>query len=250
MERRRVGGQSLVNNYIIIPDAGFLRGGPGGAVCPAAGLSEVAAVSSAGPARRSRSVLPRKRRRDCRSYPARSQISRFVRITTVWPARNCRRTTINELLALLREKLDAEYYIFDERAGFRSLMRRASAGLNLAQAMVLMAAFDAAVSIDSWHKYIMGMYGKPQTVMAVDFRKNESYTYEATPAAVYQEFFRWRMKPEEIVGFENGIYGVQMDDSGRGASGSACRPPLGAVSRKRPFCEFYEVTGRSHSHEW
>jgi len=38
-------------------------------------------------------------------------------------------------------------------------------------------------------------------VLVVDFRKNESYTFDGTPAGVYQEFFRWRMKPETILGF-------------------------------------------------
>jgi len=70
---------------------------------------------------------------------------------------------------------------------------------------VLMARFDAAISVDSWQKYIMGMHRKPQTALVVDFRKNESYTYEATPDAVYREFFRWRRSSEEILGYENGF---------------------------------------------
>lgn len=113
--------------------------------------------------------------------------------------------SINKLLALLRAKLNAEYYIFDEHADPGSVNAPCIGGLNLTQAMVLMARFDAAISVDSWQKYIMGMHGKPQTVLVVDFRKNESYTYEATPAAVYQEFFRWRMRPEEIVGYTDGF---------------------------------------------
>ena len=113
--------------------------------------------------------------------------------------------SINRLLALLRDKLDAEYYVFDEHADAGSMDAPCIGGLNLTQAMVLMARFDAAISVDSWHKYIMAMHGKPQTVLVVDFRKNESYTHEATPEAVYQEFFRWRVKPEEIVGYEDGF---------------------------------------------
>jgi hypothetical protein len=113
--------------------------------------------------------------------------------------------SINQLLALLREKLDAEYYIFDEHAEPGSVDAPCLGGLNLTQAMVLMARFDAAISVDSWQKYIMGMHGKPQTALVVDYRKNESYTHHATPEAVYQEFFRWRLKPEEIVGYANGF---------------------------------------------
>jgi hypothetical protein len=114
-------------------------------------------------------------------------------------------STINALLALLRAKLDAEYYIFDEHAEPGSLDAPCIGGLNLTQAMVLMARFDAAISVDSWQKYIMGMHRKPQTVLVVDYRENESYTHRATPEAVYQEFFRWRVKPEEILGYENGF---------------------------------------------
>jgi len=109
--------------------------------------------------------------------------------------------SINQLLKLLRARLDAEYYIFDERADPGSVDAPCICGLNLTQAMVLMARFDAGISVDSWQKYIMGMHGKPQTTLVVDFRINESYTYEATPSAVYQEFFRWRMKPGEILGY-------------------------------------------------
>ena len=114
-------------------------------------------------------------------------------------------STINEMLVLLRAKLDAEYYVFDEHADAGSVDAPCIGGLNLTQAMVLMGRFDAAISVDSWQKYIMGMHRKAQTVLVVDFRKNESYTHEATPAAVYQEFFRWRVKPEEIVGYQNGF---------------------------------------------
>jgi hypothetical protein len=114
-------------------------------------------------------------------------------------------SSVNELLGLLRAKLDAEYYVFDEHAEPGSVDAPCIGGLNLTQAMVLMARFDAAISVDSWQKYIMGMHGKPQTVLVVDYRKNESYTHEATPEAVYQEFFRWRVKPEEIVGYRNGF---------------------------------------------
>jgi hypothetical protein len=113
--------------------------------------------------------------------------------------------SINKLLELLREKLDAEYYVFDEHADPGSVNAPCIGGLNLTQAMVLMARFDAAISVDSWQKYIMAMHHKPQTVLVVDFRKNELYTHEATPKAVYQEFFKWRVKPEEIVGYEDGF---------------------------------------------
>jgi hypothetical protein len=117
--------------------------------------------------------------------------------------------SVNKLLALLREKLDAEYYVFDEHVEEGSVDAPCIEGLNLTQAMVLMGRFDAAISVDSWHKYIMAMHGKPQTVLVVDFRQNETYTHEATPEAVYQEFFRWRVKPEEIVGFEDGFSGFK-----------------------------------------
>jgi hypothetical protein len=113
--------------------------------------------------------------------------------------------SINKLLGILRDKLDAEYYVFDEKADPGKLDAPCIGGLNLTQAMVLMERFDAAISVDSWQKYIMGMHGKPQTVLVVDFRKNESYTYESTPAAVYQEFFRWRMRPGEILGYTEGF---------------------------------------------
>lgn len=113
--------------------------------------------------------------------------------------------SVNKLLELLREKLDAEYYVFDERIEPGSVDAPCIGGLNLTQAMVLMARFDAALSVDSWQKYIMGMHRKPQTVLVVDFRQNESYTFEATPLGVYEEFFRWRMRPAEVVGFENGF---------------------------------------------
>ena len=113
--------------------------------------------------------------------------------------------SINRLLALLRAKLDAHYHVFDEAVDAASVDAPCIGGLNLTQAMVLMGRFDGAISVDSWQKYIMGMYGKPQTVLVVDFRKNELYTHEATPEAVYQEFFRWRVKPEEIVGYEDGF---------------------------------------------
>jgi len=112
---------------------------------------------------------------------------------------------INKLLGLLRARLDAEYYIFDERIEPGSVDAPCIGGLNLTQAMVLMARFDAAISIDSWQKYILGMHGKPQTAVVVDFRKNESYTHEGTPLAVYEEFFRWRLKPREILGYANGF---------------------------------------------
>ena len=113
--------------------------------------------------------------------------------------------SINKLLALLRAELDADYYIFDEHADAGSVDAPCIGGLNLTQAMVLMSRFDGAISIDSWQKYIMGMHGKPQTTLVVDFRKNESYTYDVTPAFVYQEFLRWRVKPEEILGFTEGF---------------------------------------------
>ncbi len=113
--------------------------------------------------------------------------------------------SVNKLLALLRARLDANFYVFDEHADSACMDAPCIGGLNLTQAMVLMARFDAAVSVDSWQKYIMGMHGKPQTALVVDFRKNESYTHEATPEAVYQEFFRWRMKPQVILGYENGF---------------------------------------------
>ncbi|MGA3169392.1 MAG: hypothetical protein ABSE62_00100 [Chthoniobacteraceae bacterium] len=111
--------------------------------------------------------------------------------------------SINKIIALLRAKLDAEFYIFDERVDASAVDAPCIGGLNLTQAMVLMGRFDAAISVDSWQKYIMGMLRKPQTVLVVDFRKNESYTIEDTPGAVYQEFFRWRMKPSEILGYKN-----------------------------------------------
>jgi hypothetical protein len=114
-------------------------------------------------------------------------------------------SSINRLLALLRARLDADYYVFDEFTEPDSVDAPCIGELNLTQAMVLMGRFDAAISVDSWQKYIMGMHGKPQTVLVVDYRKNESYTHAATPAAVYQEFFRWRVKPEEIVGYQNGF---------------------------------------------
>jgi len=113
--------------------------------------------------------------------------------------------TINKVLGLLRERLDAEYYIFDEQAEAGSFDAPWIGGLNLTQAMVLMGRFDAAISVDSWQKYILGMHGKPQTALVVDFRRNESYTYDAPPEAIYQEFFRWRMRPEGILGFEKGF---------------------------------------------
>jgi hypothetical protein len=113
--------------------------------------------------------------------------------------------SINKLLALLREKLDAEYYVFDERIDPSTVDAPCIGGLNLTQAMVLTGRFDGAISVDSWQKYIMGMLDKPQTALVVDFRKNELYTHEATPTAVYQEFFRWRVKPEEILGYEAGF---------------------------------------------
>jgi hypothetical protein len=113
--------------------------------------------------------------------------------------------SINKLLALLRARLDAEYYIFDERIEPASVDAPCIGGLNLTQAMVLTARFDAAISVDSWQKYIMGMHGKPQTALVVDFRKNELYTHEATPLAVYEEFFRWRLKPREILGYTAGF---------------------------------------------
>jgi hypothetical protein len=112
---------------------------------------------------------------------------------------------INKLLALLRARLDAEYYIFDERIEASSVDAPCIGGLNLTQAMVLMERFDAAISVDSWQKYIMGMHGKPQTVLVVDFRKNELYTHDATPLAVYEEFFRWRMNPGQILGYTGGF---------------------------------------------
>ena len=114
-------------------------------------------------------------------------------------------TSVNRLLATLREKLDANYYVFDERVDQSTVDAPCITGLNLTQAMVLMARFDAAVSIDSWQKYIMGMHNKPQTCLVVDFRKNESYTHEGPPEGVYREFFHWRMKPGEILGFQNGF---------------------------------------------
>jgi len=113
--------------------------------------------------------------------------------------------TINKLLALLRARLDAEYYVFDERVDPASVNAPCIGGLNLTQAMVLTARFDAAISVDSWQKYILGMHGKPQTVLVVDFRRNESYTHYATPLTVYEEFFRWRVKPEDILGYERGF---------------------------------------------
>jgi len=103
----------------------------------------------------------------------------------------------------VRAKLDAELYVFDERADPSSVDAPCIGGLNLTQAMVLMGQFDAAISVDSWQKYIMGMLGKPQTALVVDCRKNESYTLQETPAALYQEFFRWRLKPCEILGYKN-----------------------------------------------
>ncbi|HEX4085118.1 MAG TPA: hypothetical protein VHY22_09420 [Chthoniobacteraceae bacterium] len=109
--------------------------------------------------------------------------------------------SINRILAVMRRDLDAHYWVFEERAVDGGVDAPCISGLNLTQAMVLMARFDAALSVDSWQKYIMGMHGKPQTALVVDFRKNESYTYEGTPLGVYEEFFRWRVKPEEIAGY-------------------------------------------------
>lgn len=114
-------------------------------------------------------------------------------------------SSINRLLELLRARLDAEYYVFDEKTEPGSVDAPCIGGLNLTQAMVLMARFDGAISVDSWQKYIMAMHGKPQTVLVVDFRKNELYTHDATPEAVYEEFFRWRVRPEEIVGYTDGF---------------------------------------------
>jgi hypothetical protein len=114
-------------------------------------------------------------------------------------------SSINKLLDILRAELDANYHVFDERIDPGAVDAPCIGGLNLTQAMVLMARFDAAISVDSWQKYIMGMHGKPQTVLVVDFRKNESYTHEGTPAGIYQEFFRWRMRPGEIVGYDSGF---------------------------------------------
>jgi len=109
--------------------------------------------------------------------------------------------SINRILALMRASFDAHYHVFDERPIDGAVDAPCISGLNLTQAMVLMARFDAALSVDSWQKYILGMHGKPQTVLVVDFRQNESYTYESTPLGVYQEFFRWRVKPGQIVGY-------------------------------------------------
>jgi hypothetical protein len=117
--------------------------------------------------------------------------------------------SINKILELLRAELDAAYYVFDERVEPGSVDAPCIGGLNLTQAMVLMGRFDAALSVDSWQKYVMGMHGRPQTALVVDFRKNESYTLDATPQGVYQEFFRWRMRPGEIVGFESGYAGFK-----------------------------------------
>jgi hypothetical protein len=112
---------------------------------------------------------------------------------------------VNEVLRLLRAKFDADYYVFDEKLDPSALDAPCIGGLNLAQAMVLMGRFDAGISIDSWQKYILGMWGKPQTSLVVDFRVNESYTYETTAAAVYQEFFRWRVPLEATLGFTPGL---------------------------------------------
>jgi hypothetical protein len=144
-------------------------------------------------------------------------------------------SSINELLALLREKLDAEYYVFDEHAEPGSVDAACIGGLNLTQAMVLMGRFDAAISVDSWQKYIMGMHGKPQTVLAVDFRRNESYTYEAMPGAVYEEFFRWRMRPEEIVGFEKGYSAFRWMDAAEVAPKILAEHLLRQVEGRREF---------------
>jgi hypothetical protein len=149
--------------------------------------------------------------------------------------------SINQLLALLRAGLDAEYYIFDEHADPGSVDAPCIGGLNLTQAMVLMARFDAAISVDSWQKYILGMHGKPQTVLVVDFRKNEIYTHEATPEGVYQEFFRWRVRPEEILGYENGFSAFKWMNAAEVAPAILAEHLLRQVAGKERFAGFLRV---------
>lgn len=151
--------------------------------------------------------------------------------------------SINQLLSLLRESLEANYYIFDESADAKSLDAPCIGGLNLTQAMVLMAKFDAALSVDSWQKYIMGMHGRPQTVLVVDFRQNESYTFEATPRAVYQEFFRWRVKPEEIVGYENDFSAFTWKQAAEADPKILADHLLGQVAKSGKYRDFFLKRG-------
>jgi hypothetical protein len=143
--------------------------------------------------------------------------------------------SINKLLELLRARLDAEYYVFDERADPSRVNAPCIGGLNLTQAMALTARFDAGISVDSWQKYILAMHGRPQTALVVDFRKNESYTLDSTPEAVYQEFFRWRLKPEEILGYANGFSEFQWMNAAEVAPEIIAGHFLGQLAGKKRF---------------